>query len=132
MTRKDDQEILPIELERLLTEVDILRSAGWRLIQVLCVSSTEGWELSYSFGLDLSMLSLRFRVGPSDDVPSVTALYPAAFLYENEIRDLFGLRIERIRGDWQGKTYDVAAAPGGGKPFSKVSIVGPRSEGGAV
>jgi ech hydrogenase subunit D len=130
MTRKDDQSIVPIELGRLLTEVDILRSAGWRLMQVLCVSQVDGWELSYSFGLDLAMRSLRFRVLPSDDVPSITALYPAAFLYENEIRDLFGLRIERIGADWQGKTYDVAAVPGGGRPFSKVTVVGPRSEGG--
>ena len=131
MTEKETQSIIEIGIERLLPEVDALRSAGWRIIQILCISSPEGNELSYSFGLGMEMRSLRLRVlaasaaeGPAaeTEVPSITALYPAAFLYENEIRDLFGVHIERIAGDWDGKVYDVAGAPGGGKPFSKGTI----------
>jgi ech hydrogenase subunit D len=132
MTEKETQSIIEIGIERLLPEVDALRSAGWRIIQILCISSPEGNELSYSFGLGLEMRSLRFRVlaasAAEGSVPSITALYPAAFLYENEIRDLFGVNIERIAGDWDGKVYDVAGAPGGGKPFSKVAVRAISSE----
>ncbi len=133
MTEKEIQTIDEIEPGRLLPETDALRSAGWRLVQVLCISSPGGSELSYSFGRGLAMKSLRFRALPDDEVPSITSIYPAAFLYENEIRDLFGLRIERIGADWLGKVYDVASGPtGGGGPFSKVTITGPRSEGGTI
>jgi ech hydrogenase subunit D len=136
MTEKEVQTIDEIEPGRLLGEADALRSAGWRLVQILCVSSPGGSELSYSFGHGLAMKSLRFRALPDDEVPSITSIYPAAFLYENEIRDLFGLRIERIAGDWLGKVYDVASVAsgpaGGGGPFSKVTITGPRSEGGTI
>jgi ech hydrogenase subunit D len=118
MTEKETQSIIPIEIQLLLTEVDALRSAGWRLVQILCISSAEGAELSYSFGLGLEMRSLRIVVPAETPLPSITSLYPAAFLYENEIRDLFGVRIERIRADWEGKVYDVAKD----KPFSKVTI----------
>jgi ech hydrogenase subunit D len=118
MTEKETQSIIPIEIQLLLTEVDALRSAGWRLVQILCISSAEGAELSYSFGLGLEMRSLRIAVPAETPLPSITSLYPAAFLYENEIRDLFGVRIERIRADWEGKVYDVAKD----KPFSKVTI----------
>jgi ech hydrogenase subunit D len=128
MTEKEVQVVDQIEVGRLLPEVDALRSAGWRIVQILCVSSAEGCELSYSFGLALAMKSLRFRVAPEAAVPSITALFPAAFLYENEIRDLFGVHIERIGADWMGKVYDVA----GDKPFSKMKVIGPRSEGGGV
>ena len=133
MTENEVQTIEEIKGESLLPAVDALRAAGWRIVQILCVASAEGCELSYSFGLGLAMKSLRFRAVAGDAVPSITPIYPAAFLYENEIRDLFGVRIERIGADWAGKVYDVASgAPGGGAPFSKVTIVGPRSEGGTL
>jgi ech hydrogenase subunit D len=124
MTEQHNGSIIPIEIGALLPETDALRSAGWRLVQVLCVGSADGAELSYSFGLDLEMRSLRVTVPAETPLPSVTAIYPGAFLYENEIRDLFGVRIERIAGDWEGKVYDVAM----GKLFSKVSIKAISSE----
>jgi len=124
MSEKEIQSIEPIEASRLLNEVDVLRGAGWRLVQILAISDAEGVELSYSFGLSLALKSLRIRVPAEAAVPSITALYPAAFLYENEIRDLFGVNIERIAGDWMGKVYDVA----GDRPFSKVTVKALSSE----
>jgi ech hydrogenase subunit D len=118
MTEQENQSVVPIELGSLLPEIDALRNAGWRLVQILCIGGAEGAELSYSFGLGLEMKSLRLAVPAELPLPSITTLYPGAFLYENEIRDLFGVRIERIRSDWEGKVYDVA----GDKPFSKVTV----------
>jgi len=103
-------EIEAIAPEGLLPRADALRVAGWRLIQVLAISMPEGVELSYSFGLELEMRVLRFMARPGSAVPSLTPVYAAAFLYENEIRDLFNVAIERISVDWLGKTYDVAEA----------------------
>ena len=130
MIDKETQSIVPIDPGRLMVEADALRSAGWRLVQILCIGTSEGAELSYSFGLDMEMRSLRFAASADMPVPSITSVYPAAFLYENEIRDLFGVKIERIRGDWEGKVYDVAGGErtGGRKPFSKVTIRATSSE----
>jgi ech hydrogenase subunit D len=128
MIEKEVQSIDAVEVSRLLNEVDALRGAGWRLVQVLAVADAEGVELTYSFGLSLALKGLRMRVPAGAAVPSITALYPAAFLYENEIRDLFGVDIERIAGDWMGKVYDVA----GDKPFSKVTIKAISSEQGVA
>jgi ech hydrogenase subunit D len=113
-----------IEIPALLREVDSLRAADWRLIQILAIATAEGAELIYSFGSGLAMRSLRLRVGAASQVPSITALYPAAFLYENEIRDLFGVEIERISGDWLGKVYDVSKE----KPFAKATVRAMSSE----
>jgi ech hydrogenase subunit D len=128
MTEKETQSIVPVALGDLMMEVDALRAAGWRLVQVLCVGESAGAELSYSFGLDLEMRSLRVSVPAEASLPSITSLYPGAFLYENEIRDLFGVRIERIRSDWMGKVYDTAAGPDGRAPFSKVTVRATSSE----
>jgi ech hydrogenase subunit D len=124
MTEKETQSIAPIEVGALLVEVDALRSAGWRLVQILCIGGAAGAELSYSFGLGLEMRSLRLEVAAEASLPSITSLYPGAFLYENEIRDLFGVRIERIRSDWEGRVYDVAKD----RPFSKVTVQAISSE----
>ena len=124
MTEKETQSIVPVEIGPLLSEVDALRNAGWRLVQILCVGNSEGAELSYSFGSGLDLRSLRVKVPAEAALPSITSLYPGAFLYENEIRDLFGVRIERIRSDWEGKVYDVAKD----KPFSKVTVQAISSE----
>jgi len=119
--------IRPIGIPELLCEVDKLRSEGWRLVQMLAAALEDGAELTYSFGMGLEMRSLRMVVKAEEDVPSITSLYPGAFLYENEIRDLFGIRIERIRADWEGKVLDVARE----KPFSKVKVEAISSEGGS-
>jgi ech hydrogenase subunit D len=132
MNEKATQNIVPIGIEALLPEADKLRSSGWRLVQILCVGNSEGAELSYSFGPDpgqgLELRSLRISIPDEVPVPSITPLFPGAFLYENEIRDLFGVRIERIRSDWKGKVYDVAKD----RPFSKVTIKAVSSEEGVA
>jgi ech hydrogenase subunit D len=116
-----------IEAGTLLSEVDALRGADWRIVQVLCVAMQDGAEITYSFGKGLELRSLRIIAPADSPVPSVTSLYPGAFLYENEIRDLYGVRIERIRSDWEGKVLDVA----GEKPFSKARIDAVSSEAGS-
>ena len=114
-----------IDASTLLSEVDALRSSGWRIVQILGIALQGATEITYSFGKGLEMRSLRIAAAAEASVPSITALYPGAFLYENEIRDLYGARIERIRADWEGKVLDVA----GEKPFRKVSVEAVSSEG---
>ncbi len=104
--------------------VDSLKLDRWRLVQILCVAREDGYELDYSFGGGYAMRTIRINVGLKTPVPSVTPFYPAAFLYENEIRDLFGVRIERIALDWEGKVFDVAK----GKPFAKARLTVSGSE----
>jgi ech hydrogenase subunit D len=47
-------------------------------------------------------------VAPGDEVPSVSMIYPNAFLYENEIHDLFGVPIKNITIDYGGRLYQTA------------------------
>lgn len=124
MVEREIQMLDEIALDTLLVEADALKLDNWRLVQILCVATEEGYELSYSFGGGYAMRTLRVRVGRRDPVPSITPHFGAAFLYENEIRDLFGVRIERIDPDWLGKVYDVEKE----KPFAKMPISLPSSE----
>ncbi|MFZ4617238.1 MAG: NADH-quinone oxidoreductase subunit C [Rectinemataceae bacterium] len=115
-----------IEAASLLQRVSALRAGGWRLVQILGISTDATIELSYSFGLRHEMRVFRFNAEPEVSVPSITPAFPGAYLYENELRDLFGVQIQCISVDWLGKVYDVAAD----RPFSRIKVALPSSEGG--
>ena len=91
-----------------------LKGQGYRLVQIGCVKEPAGdcpaetLELIYSFDRDYELRNLRLILKPEAAVPSVTASYGCAFLYENEIHDLFGLNITGINVDFGGTLYKVA------------------------
>ncbi|HTX72401.1 MAG TPA: NADH-quinone oxidoreductase subunit C [Rectinemataceae bacterium] len=126
MIERETQTIEERDPCTIVPAVDVLRAAGWRLVQIMAVSQADHTELNYSFGLGMQYKIIRLRVDPGVEVPSITSVFVAAYLYENEIRDLFGIKIERIAVDWLGKVYDVVED----KKFSKLTVTATSSEGG--
>ena len=83
---------------------------GYRMVQILCTRVPEGYELTYSFDKDYVMENLRVIVPLEGSVMSVTSQYWYAFVWENEIHDLFGLNVEFIAPevDYGGKFFHLA------------------------
>ena len=83
---------------------------GYRMVQILCTRVPEGYELTYSFDKDYVMENLRVVVPLEGSVMSVTSQYWYAFVWENEIHDLFGLNVEFIAPevDYGGKFFHLA------------------------
>ena len=67
----------------------------------LCVTLPEGFELLYHFDLDYNLLTFRLSVPAGASVPSLTGVYPAAMLVENEIADLFGITFNGLHPDFR-------------------------------
>src|SRR5512145_1343852 len=63
--------------------------------------------MNYSFDKDRHFRNLRFTVKPGETVPSIGLIYGNAFLYENEIHDLFGITIENMPIDYHGTLYQT-------------------------
>jgi ech hydrogenase subunit D len=124
MSEHETHDIEKVSTSNLLTVVDSLLLDGWRLVQILALSSSEGYEVNYSFGGGYALKTLRLTVGSKEPVPSITTFYPAATLYENEIRDLFGVHIERIQPDWHSDLMGEKTP----KAFSRVRVQGPSVE----
>ena len=97
-------EITPDEL---LGEVMKLKNQKLRLSQICCAYSNEKIELSYSFADDNTndYLNLRIVIDKDTEVCSITEFYPYAFLYENEMKELFGVNILMINLDYNSKLY---------------------------
>ncbi len=97
-------ETIPAEL--LAERVRALKAGGFRLVQLSATQLAEEVEVTYSFDLESRMTHLRVSVPASDlRLPSISALYGSAFLYENEIHDLFRVKVEGMNVDFGGNLY---------------------------
>lgn len=109
------QEFAPLALGDLRREAAYLKADGWRFVQTHAVSTDEGIDLYYSFMKDGLLRNLHIKgIGPDDEVPSITDMFLAAFVFENEARELFGVNMGPIAIDFGGAMY----APAVGDPMT--------------
>jgi len=108
----EEQPIVPVTADTLVAEVKALCAQGWRMVQIGVTSLGETLEVNYSFDLEQKFRNLRLQLPAKDArLPSVSGVYWCAFLYENEIHDLFGLSFDGLVLDFKGTLYQTA------KPF---------------
>ncbi len=100
-------EIVPVTAGEFLMKVMEMKNNRYRIMQAHAVSTEDGYELSYTFGRDYEWVTLRLVVGGDEEVPTITNIYPAAFLYENEMAELFGVKIKMISPDYHNKLYRI-------------------------
>lgn len=82
---------------------------GWRYVQTLAVNTEKGVDLIYSYMLDGVLDNKVVRDVPRDaEIPSITDLYLEAFVFENEIHDLFGVKFTDIAIDFGGNFYQLS------------------------
>jgi len=107
MTAEQTFELIPIEA--LADRVRAMRKAGHRLVQISATRLPEELELTYSFDLDGQLKNLRMRM-PAEKarVPSISSIYGCAFLYENEMHDLFNLKVDGMSVDFHGNFYKTS------------------------
>ena len=99
----------PITLESLLDRVRQMRQERFRLVQIGATRLLDQIELTYSFDRDCDLSNLRLLI-PAEGtrVPSISSIYWCAFLYENEIHDLFGVQVDGIAVDFHGNLYQTS------------------------
>lgn len=102
-----EQKLVEISVDELVQKVSEALKDGYRLVQIHCTTG-EPFELTYSFDKDLALYNLRLHVSADTDIPSVSSVYSSAFIYENELHDLFGLKITGINIDYNGNLYKTA------------------------
>ncbi len=108
-----------IQTADLLVLAEKKRDDGYRFVQMLCVNTEEGVDALYAFmkGDRLENYTICGIDTSTETVPSVTGFYLAAFPFENEAHDLFGLNITDIAIDFAGNFYKVAMD----KPMTVIS-----------
>lgn len=104
-----DEIIEEITVGELLTKAMGLKKAGYRLSQACAAYVNEKYELSYSFAEDSTYQyhTLRVVVDTDTEVPSITDIVPPAVFYENEMKELFGVKINMISLDYENRFYRI-------------------------
>jgi ech hydrogenase subunit D len=109
----------------LLARAEAYRDGGWRLagINATSVLPTEelehgAYDIAWSFARGADLEHVQERVLPGEEVPSISPFFGGAFLFENELRELFGIDVTGIDIDLQGQLYKTAERV----PFSPSAI----------
>jgi ech hydrogenase subunit D len=98
--------LLPIGIDNLLGETAALKMAGYRLVTLTSTAVDEDhFDLLYHFDRKLELKHLRLEITMETIVPSISPIYFAAFLVENEIQDLFGIRFSGLAIDYDRTLY---------------------------
>jgi ech hydrogenase subunit D len=121
------KETLTVGIENLLGETAGLKVAGYRFVTISCTAlDADNFDLLFHFDRGLELKHLRLTVARDVVVPSISPIYFAAFLVENEIQDLFGVRFKGLAIDY-GRTLYLDEAPRI-TPFCKYTVLAPHSE----
>lgn len=103
----DIETLYKIALER--------QRSGYRLAQI-CATAFEGYnEVIYSFALDYKFENYKVTVPIETEINTISDFFPSAMLFENEMKELFGVQIKSINPDYQDKLYRIAVKT----PFKK-------------
>ncbi len=88
---------------------------GWRLAQI-CATAFEGYnEIIYSFAIDYTLENYKVIIPIDEEINTISDFFPSAMLFENEMKELFGVKIKSINPDYQDKLYRIAVKT----PFKK-------------
>ena len=102
------QDFRKITPDQLLAVVRQFKEEGYRFGQACAIARDEETELIYSFDKDHVLTNLRVFVKEGEEVESITKEYWSAFIYENELNDLFGIKFLHNALDYGGNFYKVA------------------------
>jgi len=101
-------EFINVNPESIIDESQKLKFNGYHLMQQCATRIPDGYELIYSFGKELEVKQLKITLPEEDEISSITSIFPCAFIYENEMHDLFGVKVKMINIDYEGKLYRTA------------------------
>jgi len=104
------QTFVPVTPSEIIQSAEQYAKESYRLIQMHC-SATKNNEMFviYTFEKEnLQMVNLKMDVNVGDTISSISGVFFGAFLYENEIHDLYGVNYSGMAVDFQGTFYETA------------------------
>ena len=100
-----------IPVAQLHSEVWNLKRQGYRFVTMTCTDVGDAHDVLYHFDKQYELQHLRLRVPRGETLPSITELFFAAVLVENEIQDLFGVTVTGMAVDYKGRFILSEGAP---------------------
>ena len=98
------ENLIKIDKSAIVSEGRELLAAGAKFVTAVCNDLDTEMEVNYFFSSNrgAEMKGLRFTVAKGEEVPSLTGETLAVVLIENELQELFGLKVKGIAIDYGG------------------------------
>ena len=98
------ENIIQITKNDILNEGKKLLDAGAKFVTAVCNDLDEKLEVTYFFSSNrgVNLTCLRYSVGKDEEVPSLTGATLSTLLIENEMKELFGLKVKDLAIDYGG------------------------------
>ncbi|MCR5094097.1 MAG: NADH-quinone oxidoreductase subunit C [Lachnospiraceae bacterium] len=118
-----NMKIRDVQAVSILEEAEKYKHEGYRLMQICATrgsigspsdqeegeqASVPAYEILYTFGMGFRMEQIKVTIPQTDKISSITSAFPCAFLYENEMHDLFGVDVRMMNLDYRGNLYRTA------------------------
>lgn len=124
----DNLEIIIPEV--LVSRSHALKMDGYRYITSTCCDNADNTlDVYYHFDKNYEMASLKLTVERGQNVPSISNVFFCAVLVENEMSELFGLKVTNMALDYGGKLLLSEGAPDNPMSRGNITIVQKGKEG---
>jgi ech hydrogenase subunit D len=100
-----------ITIDNVPTEVWKLKQDGYRFVTMTCCDRGETHDILYHFDKNYQLKHLRVALPKGAELPSVSGIFFAALLVENEMQDLLGVKVAGMAIDFQGRFMLAEGAP---------------------
>lgn len=98
------QNLVEIEADQLLNVTHEMQDTGYRFVTLTCVTLSENMvDITYHFDKNYEMKNYRIKVDRNTEVPSISGIFFSALLAENEISELFGVKVKDMVIDYNGR-----------------------------
>jgi ech hydrogenase subunit D len=108
-------DVACVSRDALVGEVAKIKVQGYRFVTLSCVERDgENFDIFYHFDKNLTLKHFKLSIPKGLPVPSISPVYFAAFLVENEIQDLFGIIFYGLTVDYERTLYlepEIKATP---------------------
>lgn len=106
---REEYEIIDLSADLLPLNAVKEKSSGARLVQICAVNTEEGYDLLYSFAHTYQFLTYKVPLKEEEEIVSISDIFPSASLYENEMRELYGVKVRHMKLNYKDKLYTIDA-----------------------
>lgn len=107
MNNYNDFPITKVAKDELYKIMEQKYNDGYRLAQILSVAYEGYNEVIYSVAKEYEMENYKINLPIDEEIKSFSDIFPAATLYENEIKELWGVKVVGMALDYHNKFYRI-------------------------
>jgi ech hydrogenase subunit D len=100
------ENVVTVTPGTLIGEIAKAKYDGYRFVTMTCVElDADTIEVIYHFDRNLTLKNYRLNISKCEDIPSISHIFMAAFLVENEIQDFFNVAFSGLIIDFKQTLY---------------------------